>query len=655
MPTAPLPPMATPCLRVSRGARRILPLALLFLLIAGKAGAQINPLGGLRNRIRAPSAALARLFGGEPPLTTSLEDAAANAVPELDGFTPAKWSPLEEMPLAPGGTFWIAPGAYTFDAQSFCLQPGTYSPRQGEGYLHADLKGPRSAIVRRILGGASDHPRIPQTEIQKLLWAIMARAKVDRLPASVKATAAALLTPQELLELSSVGLPAVSDAARQEALASLPAATRQVLEAEDDLRRLMDGAEPGLEELDRVAVLAGQAPPASPADRIPEGRWSYHSAGYFIRYLPITRYTQMRIQIYFPEEFQVRRDASGRITIVPLSPPAPRQSLWQAAGFWSGDGAAIQGGAGLAPFQPGGGSGVGPGQRQRSGSSARRAPPPNNANNNVVNKAQQVTSTLNNLSTPLGVMSGDMGLPGWMVGNLLDWNFSNAQQIDQALGGNDDGEELALGSGPRGARFLRASWGRRAGQDPDYMTLTPPPALPVLPSQPSPLASPAHLRAGRAVQESALRLAATLRALELAHRRFRAASQAGRTEWVTRQARAMVHLKYAAGGEMLELADALAGLQPHLGQGPGAGPVAGLVREAQRRLVAEPTPTGVMPLMQALGQGETELARYRRGLAELDAERAAADAPAGVRRLADALRAYGEHWQTLPEVAAPWR
>lgn len=444
----------------------------------------------------------------------------------------------------------------------------------------------------------------------------------------------------------------MADAARARALAGVPAATRQLLEAEDDLRRLLDTAEPRFEDLDQAAVLAGQAPPPPPADRIPEGRWSYHPSGYFIRYLPITRYTRTRIQVYFPEDFQVRRDASGRLTIVTPPAPAPRPGLWQAAGFTPRVGASLQGTGSLAPFQPGGGSGVGPGQRQRGGGSARSAPP---ANNNVVNKAQQVTGALNNLSTPLGVLSGDMGLPGWMTGKLLDWNFSNAQEINTALGGSDADAGPAEGSAASGMRFIRTG-GARSGarrpqtQDPAYMTLSRPVPVEVSPVDPSPHVPRVHAAEGRKVREAALRLTATLHALSLARRRFVAASEAGRTDWVVRQGSAVVHLKHLAGGQMLLLADALEGLRPHL----TPGSVAALVRAAQAEPEAQALSAEAVAAARALGVGEAELARFRSQVRALDPARVAADAPEGARRLADALRAYGEYWQTLPRVAAPW-
>ena len=128
-------------------------VALSFLAVPGPADGQINRLRRARERVTSSLPSLGSLFGEEPPITTTLED-TGNEVPALDGFEPESFSPMVEMPRGPGGYYLLAPGAYTMEAESFCIWPGTYEPREGNGYVYAELKGPKAALLSAIVGRA---------------------------------------------------------------------------------------------------------------------------------------------------------------------------------------------------------------------------------------------------------------------------------------------------------------------------------------------------------------------------------------------------------------------------------------------------------------------------------------------------------------------
>lgn len=647
----------TPLLRWARaiaaGAWRLALLAVVVpTIVAPAAGAQLDRLRKIRGEVKMPSAALAKWFGGEPPLTTSLDAAMNSAVPPLDGFQPASFTPLDEMPLAPGGTFYLVPGAYALEVESYCLQPGTRGAQQGDGYLYAELTGPKANLIRNILNRAPDHPLVPQTEIQKLLWGILARARVDKMPAAIKATAAVMLTRRELLDLSSFGVPAVSDAIRQQALKGVPAATRQILEAEDDIRRLLGAAEPRFEDLERIAVLAGA--PAPGGEVIPDGRWSYHPGGFFIRFYAINRYSRTRIEVYYPASFQIERDARGRITSVNI-PAAGGAGLdedagspWRLASAWSRPRRSVQGG-GLKPFEPGGGSGTAPGARQRSGSSAR----PSKAKDNAADRAQRATDAMSTASKLLGPLSGGLGgggAPNFMAGELLKRNFEAAQSINSALGG-DPGTDHDAGSAFAGIGWGSPSSGARA----DYTVLSAPIDVAFPPVTASEGVTRTRAAAITAMVRSTYRLAAALQSIALARRRLVAAHEAASIEWERRQAQAVIYLKHDAGGLMLQLADAIETVESLPAPEPGATLLtADQVRATQRRLQDGGLPEA-LAIITALGGTAADLAQYRSALLGLDPTATAAQAPAAMRQLHAGLTDYGRLWLSVPAVGAPWR
>ncbi len=658
--------ISKPSRRAVAGAIRLALLAaMIATTLAPAAGAQLDRLRKLRGDVKLPSAAISKWFGGDPPLTTSLDEAMNSSVPSLDGFQPSGFTPLDEMPLAPGGTFYLAPGAYTFEAETYCLQPGTMGAQRGDGYLYAELTGPKADLIRNILNRASDHPLVPQTEIQKLLWGILARARVDKMPTAIKATAAIMLTPRELLELSSFGVPAVSDAIRQQVLKNVPASTRQLLEAEDDIRRLMNAAEPRFEDLERVAVLAGA--PAPGGEVIPEGRWSYHPNGYFIRYYAINRYSKTRIEIYYPASFQIERDGRGRITSVKVptaggaGPGEDAGSPWQLATVRSRPSRLVQIG-GLKPFQPGGGGSAAPHGRQRGGASSRSS----SSNNNAANQAQQVTNAMSVAAKLLGPLTGGLGgggLPNFMTGQLLNQNFQNAQTISNALGGDpgssqdhDAGSAFAgVGWGPPLAGTLTTA-GPRRGRAADYTVLSAPVDVTFPPVTSSNGVTGTRAAGINAMLRSSYRLAATLQSIGLARRRFVAAHQAGSAEWERLQAQAVIHLKHEAGRLMVQLADDIESVQSLPGPAAETAIVtADQVRATQRRLGSEGIPAEAATLVKTLGGSEADLARYRSDLLGLDPAATAAQVPAAMRQLQAALVQYGRHWLAVPAVVAPWR
>jgi hypothetical protein len=133
------------------------------------------------------------ILDDRPTISTSLSDAVYQ-VPFLDDSDPETFTPTEFLSRGPGGGFALEPGRFELHAESYCLHAGKYVPSVGEGYLYAPLKGPRAEIMGNLLKRSVDHPEITQSQIQTLIWAVLARTRVDDLSSEMQAVAATLLT-----------------------------------------------------------------------------------------------------------------------------------------------------------------------------------------------------------------------------------------------------------------------------------------------------------------------------------------------------------------------------------------------------------------------------------------------------------------------------
>jgi hypothetical protein len=184
--------------------------------------------------------------------------------------------------------------------QSYCLKAGTHGPGGGDGYIYAPPKGPAEDAVMTIVRNSVQHPEIDQHRIQTLLWAIIARAKFEDLSSEDKTVAARLLTPRQLAALNRSALDMVPGAAMDRAMGSVPSSVRQVMEAEARLRQMLTTPGTSFAELERVAVLSGNAPRGEGSIDIPSGRWSSHPDGYYVRYIP-SGYSSTRVEIWVPQ------------------------------------------------------------------------------------------------------------------------------------------------------------------------------------------------------------------------------------------------------------------------------------------------------------------------------------------------------------------
>lgn len=248
----------------------------------------------------------------KPALTTNLKDAVTE-VPFLDDYRPESFLPLRPIPLK--GTlarFHSIPGNWYVNLKSYCLHAGSYAPGKGKGYLYAPLDGPRADIIRDVLHNSVQHPKIPQTGIQLLIWAILARTKISKMSPTEQAVAALLLTPRQIVKLNGGALGLIPESAFESAFGSLPSGIRQVVKAETTMRSILSSGIYTYKQLEHVAVLTGIAPHQKGDREVPAYRWCYHPDNYFVRYQPYG-YPRTRVEISVPSPCTLKSDKLGRI------------------------------------------------------------------------------------------------------------------------------------------------------------------------------------------------------------------------------------------------------------------------------------------------------------------------------------------------------
>ncbi len=264
-------------------------------------------------RLPRPSDKLPRLddlLKKEPPLTTTMND-APSPLRCLSPFQPTQFQPLDERQYLSEGKWRIPkPGLYEFKVHSFCGRHASYAPHKALGYLPAPYKGSQAKILQAIVQRYPRHPELEQTNVQSLIWAILAQAKPESFKGGVRLAAQKLLTDQELRTLNQQGLDALQGEVMRRLMPQVRDVLRPLLEAENRLRQIVATLERPYEEMERVAIL-----PLDPSDKIlcePEHWYWDPSQGYFYRYRP-QGFTRTHVQVWVPHPVEVSYDAQGRI------------------------------------------------------------------------------------------------------------------------------------------------------------------------------------------------------------------------------------------------------------------------------------------------------------------------------------------------------
>jgi hypothetical protein len=251
------------------------------------------------------------LSAKERALQTGIDDAKTD-IPFLDDFNPDNFAYMTVLSRTPEGSYLLQPGLFEMHCESYCLKPGTYGPATGDGYIYAPLKGPRADVIKKILKESVNHPDIEQENIQLLIWAIIARSKIEDISPKARIAAVKMLTPKEIIEINGGAVSLIPDDLFKKFLSGLPEPLQKLIETESKIRELISRSDATYEEIEKVAVLFGEPEDTEPKRNIPEGRWSLHPEGYFVRFFP-SGYKRTLLQIYVPERFNIEKDKYNRI------------------------------------------------------------------------------------------------------------------------------------------------------------------------------------------------------------------------------------------------------------------------------------------------------------------------------------------------------
>lgn len=191
----------------------------------------------------------------------------------------------------------LTPGYYQIQLKSFCLKAGTYAPSKGDGYLFAPLKGPKEEIINALIKNWYNHQDIPQEQVQSLVWAVIAKSSFKNLNTESKLVAARLLSKDQLLKLSKMGLDFIPADIMSKAKSNLPQPVQIALDAENKIRNFFSSSSSSYAELERLAMISGVNPEKS---AIQYGTWGLHPDGYWVAYEP-HGYREMTVKIFVPE------------------------------------------------------------------------------------------------------------------------------------------------------------------------------------------------------------------------------------------------------------------------------------------------------------------------------------------------------------------
>ncbi len=250
--------------------------------IMGKASSLLNK--GLSGKVK------------RDPITTSFDDCNKNEILTVNWGKDSIKKLICSLPFVEGKGYLLYPGFYKATVMSFCLKAGTYAPSKGDGYLYAPLKGPKENFVFKLINAWYNHPEVDQHDLQLILWAIIAKTKINNLSPKLKAEVAILLSADDMDELSKVGVDMLTEEAIKKAVANLPESAQKVIEIENQMRSKFYQANVNYQEIENLAMLPGMQNLNSSIDR---GTWSKLPNGCYIKYLP-KGYSQTDIEYYVP-------------------------------------------------------------------------------------------------------------------------------------------------------------------------------------------------------------------------------------------------------------------------------------------------------------------------------------------------------------------
>ncbi|MFW5867052.1 MAG: hypothetical protein ACOCX2_04505 [Armatimonadota bacterium] len=217
-----------------------------------------------------------------------------------------------------------------------------------------------------------------------------------------------------------------------------------------------------------------------------------------------------------------------------------------------------------------------------------------------------------------------MGIPDYLFGKILDFNFDAWGEASKALGGDPP--------------------------VPDYDEIAMPEPISLPEFAPTEEVSAEHTAAVNALADALSQNFALVRAANVTEDRLGGALEAGDDEWTSRQAVALVDYKRRAGMGFQQIAVAIDGVLAAL-RNAGVNQITvtpEAVRAYQQRLQADGWNAEELQAAQLLGIGEAELQEMLAERIAADPSEVAGDVMAAHTELADSLWWLGAIWRELP-------
>ncbi len=204
---------------------------------------------------------------------------------------------LMDLPQSQDGGFVLAPGFYEAEFKTYCLQPGTPDPSQGDAYLQGPVTGYRKDIIESVLINSRNRPEVDQRNVQLLLWSIVSGSNFNKLSSSVQSDAMKLLTPKQVFTLKGGVIGVIKTVSKSSG----------AFNGNSDIQRLFETGISSYESFERLAVL--KEPAKIRRKDVKFDQWYKQDENYYLRYFPVS-YKKVRIQVYVPDGLL---DAEGKV------------------------------------------------------------------------------------------------------------------------------------------------------------------------------------------------------------------------------------------------------------------------------------------------------------------------------------------------------
>ncbi|HZI54218.1 MAG TPA: hypothetical protein VFD56_10960 [Chitinophagaceae bacterium] len=228
------------------------------------------------------------------PVNNHEVDMDSSVMPGLD--QEQKPQSLMNLAQSQDGGFVLVPGFYEAEFKTYCLQPGTPDPSQGDAYLQGPVTGYRKDIIESVLLNSRRNPEVDQRNVQLLLWSVVSGSNFNKLSPAVQADAMKLLTPKQVFTLKG-GVVGVIKTVSQ---------STRVFNAGNGIQRLFETGITSYESFERLAVL--NEPSQIRRKGVKYDQWYKQEENYYVRYFPVS-YKKVRIQVYVPDNLL---DADGK-------------------------------------------------------------------------------------------------------------------------------------------------------------------------------------------------------------------------------------------------------------------------------------------------------------------------------------------------------